>query len=94
MRLFQPSQGFHPAVFGVHIHNRGESAVLVQQVLTEYGCHIKTRLGLHEVGDGKCSTGGVLLLELVGDEVRCDELEAKLGAIGDVEVRKIEFGHD
>ena len=81
-------------ILGVHIHNRGENAVRVQQVLTEYGCHIKTRLGLHEVGDGKCATGGVLLLELVGDEARCGELEAKLNAIDGVEVKKIEFGHD
>lgn len=81
-------------ILGVHIHNRGESAVLVQQVLTEYGCHIKTRLGLHEVGDGKCANGGVLLLELVGDEARRCELETKLGAISGVEVQKMEFGHD
>ncbi len=81
-------------ILGVHIHNRGENAVRVQQLLTEYGCHIKTRVGLHEVGDGKCSTGGVLLLELVGDAARCGELETKLGTIGGVEVKKIEFGHD
>jgi len=80
-------------ILGVHIHNRGEHAVLVQQVLTEYGSHIKTRLGLHEVGDGKCATGGVLLLELVGDETRCGELETKLAAIGGVDVKKIVFEH-
>jgi hypothetical protein len=81
-------------ILGVHIHNRGENAALVQRVLTEYGCSIKTRLGLHEVGDGKCSTGGVLLLELVGDETRCRELAAQLDAIDGVDVQKIEFGHD
>jgi hypothetical protein len=81
-------------ILGVHIHNRGENAVRVQQVLTEYGCNIKTRLGLHEVGDGKCSTGGVLLLELVGDQERCGELSAKLGVVAGVEVQKMEFGHD
>ena len=81
-------------ILGVHIHNRGENAVRVQQLLTEYGCHIKTRLGLHEVGGGSCSNGGVLLLELVGDEARCGELGAKLAAIGGVDVQKMEFGHD
>jgi hypothetical protein len=81
-------------ILGVHIHNRGENAVRVQQLLTEYGCNIKTRLGLHEVGDGKCSNGGVLLLELVGDEDRCRGLESILATIGGVEVQKMEFGHD
>ena len=81
-------------ILGVHIHNRDENAVRVQQLLTEYGGHIKTRLGLHEVGDGKNSNGGVLLLELVGDEARCGELAAKLGAIIGVEVQKMEFSHD
>ncbi len=80
-------------ILGVHIHNRGENAVRVQQLLTEYGCNIKTRLGLHEVSGDFCSNGGILLLELAGDETRCRELAEKLAAQPGVEVQQMVFGH-
>lgn len=81
-------------IYGVHIQNRGENAVRVQQLLTEYGCNIKTRLGLHEVDETYCSTGGVLLLELVGDQAKCEALRDKLNAIDGIEVKEIIFEHD
>lgn len=80
-------------ILGVHIHNRGETAVHVQRLLTEYGCSIKTRLGLHEVSGDYCAAAGLLLLEMVGDESRSRELAAKLDELDGVEVQKMEFGH-
>lgn len=81
-------------IYGVHIQNRGENAVRVQQLLTEYGCNIKTRLGLHEVDEKFCSTGGVLLMEMFGDAARCEALRDRLNAIGGVEVKEMIFHHD
>ena len=80
-------------IVGAHIHNRGENALKVQKLLTEYGCNIKTRLGLHEVSGDFCSNGGILLLELAGDETRCRELAEKLAAQPGVEVQQMVFGH-
>jgi DUF1009 family protein len=37
-------------IFGVHLTNRLTHANRVQEVFTEFGAHIKTRLGLHDVG--------------------------------------------
>ena len=37
-------------ILGVHITNRVKHVPEVQKVLTEFGCSIKTRLGLHEAG--------------------------------------------
>ena len=35
-------------VLGIHITNRLQKAAEVQKLFTEFGCNIKTRLGLHE----------------------------------------------
>lgn len=80
-------------IVGVHITDRVKHAMDVQNVLTEFGCNIKTRLGLHEVSGDFCSNGGILLLELAGDETRCRELAEKLAAQPGVEVQQMVFGH-
>lgn len=80
-------------IYGVHIRNRGENAGLVQQVFTEYGCYIKTRLGLHEVDDNFCSSGGVVILEMFGDRAECEAMRDKLNALDEVEVKEMIFGH-
>ncbi len=80
-------------LFGVHITDRLKHVDAVQHLLSEYGCHIKTRLGLHEVSDKFCSPNGLLILEMVGDETKCLELADKLGAIEGIEVQKMIFDH-
>jgi hypothetical protein len=84
-------------ILGVHVTDRVKHVVGgggVQPVLTEYGCYIKTRLGLHEAGKDFCSPNGLLILELVGDPTKCGELEQKLSAINGVSVQKMVFTHD
>ena len=80
-------------IFGVHITDRIKHVDSVQHLLTQYGCNIKTRLGLHEVSDGFCSPNGLMILEMVGDETKCTELFDKLNAIDNVEVKKMVFDH-
>lgn len=86
----------HPekhVIVGVHITDRIHHASAVQDVLTDYGCEIKTRLGLHEVGPGECSPNGLLVLELVGDEKLHQEMVQKLDAIQGVETKQMTFTH-
>lgn len=78
-------------VLGVMVTNRVENASQVQKVLTECGCNIKTRIGLHEVDDNVCSPAGLILLELFGDDKAYDEVEGKLKAIKDLQVQKMVF---
>ncbi len=35
-------------ILGVQVTNRIKNALEVQEILTKFGCNIKTRLGLHE----------------------------------------------
>ncbi|HEX7411260.1 MAG TPA: hypothetical protein VF298_03885 [Bacteroidales bacterium] len=78
-------------VLGIHINDRVNNAAGIQQILTKYGCSIRTRLGLHDVVDDYCSQGGLILLELSGDRAEWLKLENELLAIDHLEVQKMEF---
>ncbi len=80
-------------IFGVHVTDRLKHAQDVQKLLSEYGCNIKTRLGLHEVNGTDCSINGLLLLELVGNEATCMQLADRLNQVEGVEVQKMIFSH-
>ncbi|MBB6062685.1 hypothetical protein HNP65_001123 [Thermosipho japonicus] len=68
-------------VMAILIDNREKAATKVQELLTEYGCYIKTRLGLHEGVPQYCSNSGLIILELVDDESKHEELKEKLNQI-------------
>ncbi|MBT3278474.1 MAG: hypothetical protein HN909_05690 [Phycisphaerales bacterium] len=77
-------------ILGIHITDRLEEAVPVQQALTEFGNTIKTRLGLHEPGDSK---NGLVLLEVVAEAEKIQQICDKLNAIDGVEVQTMVFHH-
>jgi hypothetical protein len=81
-------------ILGVHITDRITHAKSVQELLTQYGCNIKTRIGLHEVDGKVCSMNGLLLLELIGEMTKCKQLKNKLNALEGVEVQQMIFDHD
>lgn len=64
---------------------------MVQKLLTQYGCSIKTRLGLHEVSNDFCSASGLIILELTGPEVNQQNLHLELSKIPGITLRKMEF---
>lgn len=80
-------------ILGIHIDDRIKKANEVQKLLTDYGCNIKTRIGLHEVTGNFCAGYGVLLLEMIGEQAKVEELAGKLNSIAGVEVQQMIFGH-
>jgi len=78
-------------ILGVQISDRSKKVPDVQKIFTQYGCNIKTRLGLHEVGEKVCSPSGLILLEMYGDEKEILQMEKKLKAIKGVQVKKMVF---
>ena len=80
-------------ILGIHSGNRMEQSAHVQKILTEYGCSIRTRIGLHEVQDGVCALDGIILLELFGEPTPCEELYLKLREIPGLQVQKMTFSH-
>lgn len=67
--------------------NRVETSVQVQEVLTKYGCQIRTRLGLHDSGIDACSPSGLILLQLCSDNLEINQIEKELEAIPAVKVK-------
>ena len=65
----------------------------VQKVFTEYGCNIKTRIGLHDVDERSCSPSGVVLIEFFGSEDEAAAMMARLNAVDGVGVQKMVFHH-
>ena len=78
-------------ILGVIINDRQKEAGKVQSVLTEFGCSIKTRLGLHEVSNELCSSSGLLLLELTGEVSQMDKLENELKKIEGTQTQRMIF---
>ncbi|MGE4543030.1 MAG: hypothetical protein AB7D06_02860 [Pedobacter sp.] len=80
-------------IVGIHVDDRIKRASDVQQLLTDYGCNIKTRIGLHEVTGQFCAGFGLILLEMIGDPGKVKELAQKLDAIDGVSVQQMVFDH-
>ncbi len=71
------------------INARKDEAVTVQKILTEWGCFIKTRLGLHGGVLTDCTENGTVFLELAGDKAKHEELNRKLNLLKGVSAKII-----
>jgi hypothetical protein len=76
------------------IGKRKEEAVKVQQILTAWGCIIKTRLGIHDGVLENCSDSGLLILELYGSKEQKDELARKVAVLPGVTSKLVELTLD
>ncbi len=81
-------------IIGIHITDRVKRAAAVQKVFTQFGVHIKTRLGLHDLTASSSSPNGIIILEMVGNERQCLSILKRLTAIPGVEAKKMVFSHD
>ena len=81
-------------IMGIRIDRRHNAVPDVQSLLTEYGCYIKTRIGLHEASDDRdeCSDQGLILLEFIDNAAdEADELFGQLEEIGGVTAQMMSF---
>ena len=70
--------------------NRRENVDAVQKSLTDFGCIIKTRLGLHQAGDA-CSNEGLIILHLTEDSEEIAKLEMALNKIECVSCKTVQI---
>ena len=78
-------------LIAIHVPNRSEQALAVQEVLTKNGAAIKTRLGLHDAEHNS----GVIVLELLPARATAEfvaTLQKELAAVG-AEVQHVSFKH-
>jgi len=71
------------------VNKRKKEAITVQKILTEWGCLIKTRLGLHEGVLDDCSEIGSIILEMVGENDKHEELVRKLNLLAGVSAKLV-----
>lgn len=80
-------------IIGIKLNNRAQTSRQMQDILTNYGCIIRTRIGLHDVDCGRCSTNGIILLEVINDEL-LPKLQKELCSIEEVEIQQMVFERD
>lgn len=79
-------------IIGIKVSNRFEEVETMQNILTEHGGVIKTRLGLHGQQTNTNTEKGIILLELSENSgSESNQLESKLEAIDGIEVGKMSF---
>lgn len=78
-------------IMAVRVAQREATAVAVQKILTDFGCSIRTRLGLHDQADNVCSPHGLVILQLCSDKATSAELEKQLNAISGVKAQLVDL---
>jgi len=73
----------------IKMENRQETAVTVQNILTENGCLIKVRLGLHDIGSSACSPSGLILLEVNSEDSMVGTMLSSLNNIEGVTAKDL-----
>ena len=65
-------------ILTILVNDRIKEAGRTQELLTEFGNIIRSRLGFHEVSDKVCSRVGVIILHLAGNPKDWKAFEARL----------------
>ena len=73
------------------LDQRRKNAVQVQKILSEWGCLIRTRFGIHEGVLENCSEEGLIILELVGDKEKHEKMAERLNALPNVVAKLVEI---
>lgn len=77
-------------IMAIKVNNRKVEAHRIQDVLTEHGCVIKVRLGVHDAG-AECSDEGLILLQLCGGKGELAAMESALNGIDGVKAVSMEI---
>lgn len=81
-------------VMAIMVANRKEEAEKVQKLLTGWGCLIKMRVGLHDQVLENCSDEGLIILELVGEKDKHEELMRKMNVLKGVQAKMMTLSLD
>ena len=78
-------------IIGLRVSHRVSNSVKLQQALTEYGCNIKMRVGLHETSEEFCSDDGVIMLQACGDKETINKMVEAFNAVEGVTAKMMEL---
>ena len=78
-------------IIGVRMDNRVGNAVRFQEVLTQNGCIIRARLGLHEASETVCANDGLIVLQPCGEKEEIEQLVADLNRLEGINAKLIDL---
>lgn len=79
-------------IMGIKLMERMKTASKFQDLLSEYGCDISTRLGLHVASEDSCSPNGLIILEFIDNaDKAAEEFEKKAAKLAEVTLQKMVF---
>lgn len=73
----------------VLLNNRKQTAITFQKILTDWGCMVKTRLGIHDGVLNKCSNSGLVILDIVGQKKKLNEMTRKLNLVKGIKAKLV-----
>lgn len=76
-------------IIAMTLKGRSDNALKVQQALTERGCFIRARLGLHDGVQDACSNEGLIILQVCGSPEEIQRTLSGLNAIDGVNAKHI-----
>ncbi len=79
------------SIMAIKVNGRDAKAPHLQEILTKYGCNIKTRVGFHQTNEGQCSVDGIIILQLFGDDKDIKSLFNEIKSLNGVIPKFIEF---
>lgn len=78
-------------IIAMRVGQRVQTAAAVQEALTRYGCFIKTRLGLHDIGEDYCANDGIVILQVCGQKADIEKMTAGLNEIEGVKAKLMDL---
>ena len=78
-------------IIGIKLEERLENSLKFQKILSNFGCEIRTRLGLHNNENNCCTNWGIIILEFVGDKDALNKFEKEILSIEGIKLGKIIF---
>lgn len=79
----------HNTIMAILVDKRTDAAPEVQKVLTEHGCVINNRLGIHE--SSTCADEGMIILDITVSDDEVDQLKNELRSIEGVKVKSMKL---
>lgn len=78
-------------ILGVYVGNRVKSSQMLQKALTDCGCSIKLRIGLHEVDEKTCAVNGLIILQVFGGAKASEKIKSILKKVPGIKIKEMLF---
>ena len=78
-------------IIGLRVDHRHANALNLQKALTEFGCNIKLRVGLHETNENFCSDDGIIMLQVCGEKETLEAMLDSLNAMDGIRAKMLDL---